>query len=81
MRSEHEAAALLEWRGGVVGSRFANTGVVGDHAVFERNVEVHADEDALSAKIEIVDGELVHDFVTRDWRLVKKRATEVRPCN
>src|SRR5260370_16616616 len=40
---------------------FAGASVVGDDAVFERNVEVHADEDAFAAEVEIVDGELVHD--------------------
>src|SRR6267143_1693268 len=61
MRSEHQSAALLN-REAERGDRFANAGVVGDHAVFERNVEVHADEDAFSAKIEIVDGQLVHSL-------------------
>jgi hypothetical protein len=65
MRSEHEAAALLNGEA-ERGDRFANAGVVGDHSVFERNVEVHADKDAPSAKIEIVDGELVHGVVFRD---------------
>src|SRR5713101_3135464 len=64
MRSEHQSAALLN-REAERGERFANAGVVGDHTVFERNVEVHADEDALSAKIEIVDGQLVHSLGAR----------------
>src|SRR5258708_9535220 len=69
VRSEYQAAAFLHGEA-ERGDRFANAGVVGDHAVFVRDVEVHADADALAAKIEIVDGELVHDFVTRDWWLV-----------
>src|SRR5260370_31916737 len=66
MRSENEAGAFLDGKADRW-ERFADAGVVGDHAVFERNVEVHADEDALAAKVEIADGELVHDSVTRNW--------------
>src|SRR5882724_8826323 len=65
MRSEDEPAALLngdpQRR-----KRFADARVVGDHAILEWNIKVHADKNALAAKIEIVDGELVHDSVTRD---------------
>src|SRR6266704_575313 len=65
MRSEYKASAFLN---GEANCRkgFADASVVRDHAIFERNVEVHADEGALPTKIEIVDGELVHDSVTRD---------------
>src|SRR5882724_3329047 len=65
MRSEDEPAALLngdpQRR-----KRFADARVVGDHAILEWNIKVHADKNALAAKIEIVDGELVHDSVTRE---------------
>ncbi len=66
MRNDYEARAFLNGEA-ECGQRFADAGVVGDRAVFERNVEIHTDEDALSAKVEIVDGELGHDSVTRDW--------------
>ncbi len=59
MRSENEARTLLN-REAQGGKRFANAGIVGDHAVLERHVEVHTDEDALAAEVEVVDGELVH---------------------
>src|SRR6266852_3732871 len=76
MGSEYQAAAFLNGEA-ERGERFANAGVVGDHAVFDRNVEVHANEDALSAKIEIVDGELVHkmssQFSVVSFQSEKKR--------
>ena len=59
MRSENETRTVLN-RKAQCRKRFADAGVVGDHAVLERNVEVHADEDALAAEVEVVDGELVH---------------------
>src|SRR5450759_384294 len=39
--------------------------VVGDLAVFERNVEVDADEDALSGRVQVSDGEFVHRYLGR----------------
>src|SRR6266853_726096 len=65
MRSEHKAGTFLNGEANC-GQRFADARVVGDDAGFERNVEVHTDEDALAAKIEIVDGELGHGVVARD---------------
>ena len=61
MRSEDEAAAFLNGEA-ERGNRFADACVVGDDAVFQRNVEVHADENAFAAEVEVVDGELGHDF-------------------
>src|SRR6266436_3820195 len=65
MRSDHQTAAFLNDEA-ECGDGFANARVVGDDAVFERDVEVHADENTLSANVEVVDGELVHGSVTRD---------------
>ena len=59
MRSEDQAGAFLNGHA-QCGERFANARVVGDDAVLERDVEVHADKNALAAEIEIIDGELVH---------------------
>src|SRR5437016_8527540 len=64
MRSEHDAPAFLYGEADCR-ERFANAGVVGDHPIFERNVEVHANEDALSAKVQIGEGELVHGVASR----------------
>src|SRR5580704_1697919 len=63
MRGDYQAGALLN---GKAQRRdgFANARVVGYDAVLERDVEVNADEDALAAEVEIVDGEFVHGFVT-----------------
>jgi len=61
MRGEDEASTFLDGQA-KGGKSFADARVIGDDAVLEGNVEVHADEDALSAKIEIVDGQLVHDY-------------------
>src|SRR5438876_785302 len=59
VRSKDEAGAFLNSKANG-GQRFADASLVGDDAVFERNVEVHADEDAFAAEVEVVDGELVH---------------------
>src|SRR6266481_3466361 len=59
VRSKHEPSAFLN-RKTQCRKRFADASVVGDEAIFERDVEVHADEEALSAEVEFVDGELVH---------------------
>ena len=40
--------------------RRANARVVGDPAVLQRDVEVHAHEDPLARGVEVTDGELVH---------------------
>jgi hypothetical protein len=65
MRSEYQAAAFFnsELKRGKC---FANACVIGDDTVLERDVEVHADENAFAAEIEVVDGEFIHEFVTRD---------------
>src|SRR5713226_1136328 len=55
MRCENDAGTFLDGKADRW-ERFADACVVGDHAVFEGNVEVHADEDALAAKFEVVDG-------------------------
>ena len=65
MRSEDQACAFLNGQA-QGGDSFTNAGIVGDHAVLERDVEVHANEYALAAEFEIVDGEFVHRFLTRD---------------
>ncbi len=59
MRGEDEASTFLDGEA-KSGKSFADARVVGDDAVFERDVEVDADEDALAVEVEIVDGELVH---------------------
>src|ERR1700747_599268 len=59
MRSQNKSRTLLN-RKADCRKGFADAGVVGDDAVFQRDVEVHANENALSAEVEVVDGELVH---------------------
>ena len=76
MRGEHDASAFLNSEANCR-QRFADASVVRDDAVFERNVEVHADEDALAAKVEIVDGELVHSL--RERRVTSAEKTEPSP--
>src|SRR6266403_1056501 len=65
MRSKHEPGALFNGEPQCRQS-FADASVVGDDAVFQGNVEVHADENAFAAEVEVVDGELGHELVTRD---------------
>src|SRR6266481_373239 len=65
MRSKHEAGALFNGEPQCRQS-FADACVVGDDAVFQGNVEIHADENAFAAEVEVVDGELGHELVTRD---------------
>src|SRR6267142_5343847 len=59
MRSEHEPATLLNGEPQRRKS-FTDARVVRDDALFQRNVEIRADENSLAAKVEVVDGELVH---------------------
>src|SRR4029077_16906957 len=74
MRSQHDAGALLD--GEADGrKRFADARVVGDDGILERNVEIDADENALAAKVEVIDGELVHGEVFPES--LEERA---RPC-
>src|ERR1700685_3974244 len=54
MRGEDEASTFLDGQA-KGGKSFADARVVGDDAVLEGNVEVHADEDALAVEIEIVE--------------------------
>ena len=65
MRSENEAGAFLDSeaksRKGLADAR-----VVSDDSLLEGNVEVHADEDAFTFEVEVVDRELGHGVVTRD---------------
>src|SRR5258708_21046893 len=67
VRSENHPRAMF----GCVfdcGYRGADAGVVFDVAVFDGNVEVNADEDALVAQVEIADGKLCHcRFSIADW--------------
>jgi hypothetical protein len=44
------------------GKGFADARVVGDDGVLERDVEVHADKNAFAFEVEVVDGELGHEF-------------------
>src|SRR5712691_11249880 len=59
MRSQNHARAMfgcvLDGR-----NRGADPGVVFDLAVFDGNVEVNADEDALAFEINVLDGKLWH---------------------
>src|ERR1700687_5823456 len=64
MRGQYKAAAFLNGESDCRNS-FADARVVSDHAVLQRNIKVHANEDALATEIEIVDGELAHDSLTR----------------
>ena len=62
MRGQHEASAFLDgqaqrWQ------RFANSRVIGDDPIFERNVEVGANEHAFAMEIEIVDGQFIHKLL------------------
>ena len=46
------------------GTRRANAGVVGYHAVSQRHVEVHAYQDALACGIQLIDGgDFCHGFL------------------
>ena len=60
MRSEDQAPALLNGEA-ERGQCLANAGIVGDDAVFQGNVEVHANENAFAPEIQVVDGEFIHD--------------------
>src|SRR6266404_24864 len=75
VRSQNESPALLN-RKAQCRKRFADARVVGDHAVFERNVKVHANENALSAKVEVVDGELVHSSRSGERRVASGEKSE-----
>ncbi len=44
----------------IVGQGGHDPAVVRDLAVLERNVEIHADEDALARCVQVPDRELVH---------------------
>src|SRR2546423_13420102 len=63
MRCEDEASAFLD--GEAQGrERLANARVVGNRAIIQRDIEVDANEHALAAQIEIVDGEFIHAWDT-----------------
>ena len=55
VRSQNEPPALLD-REAERGQRLADARVVGHSTVLEGHVEVHTDEHALAAKLQIVDG-------------------------
>ena len=59
MRGENQAAAVLD-REFQRGKRLADARVFSDFAAFKRDVEIHADENALAAQFQIANGELVH---------------------
>ena len=59
VRGEDDRGALFE-RVPDRRQRCADAGVVADHAVLDRHVEVDADEDTLAGEIEIFDGEFHH---------------------
>src|SRR5260370_25713388 len=81
MRSENEARTSLN-REAQCRKRFADSGAVGDDAILERDVEVHTDEDALPAEIEVVDGELFHKMSSQLSVFSQRRnITEVSPCS
>src|SRR5579885_2234163 len=69
MRGQDQPAAFFggEAQGG---QRLADARIVGDDAVLQGHVEVHAKEDALAFEIEVLDSELIH--------IVKLRATTDR---
>ena len=50
MGSQDQARALFDGQP-QSGKRFADTGVVGDYAVFQGDVEVHAEKDAFAAQV------------------------------
>src|SRR5262245_28272895 len=59
MRSQNHAPAFF--RGVVDGrNRSANARIIINHSVFDRNIEVDADEDALAGEVEIFNRKLVH---------------------
>ena len=55
MRSQDEPRALFDGKA-QGGQRFSDARIVGDDAAFQGNIEVHANEDALSFEIEVFDG-------------------------
>ena len=65
MRSKDEPGALFNGEPECRQS-FADACVVGDDAVLQGDVEVHADENAFATEVEVVDGELGHDSMTRE---------------
>ena len=60
MRAENHGGAALE-REGQGGQGGANPSVVADHAIADRDVEVHADEHAPAVELQVLDGILRHD--------------------
>src|SRR5215470_8193043 len=56
VRRQHQAAAFLD-RQTQGRESFADARVVAHFSVFERNVEIDANENALAVEIEVVDGE------------------------
>ena len=59
VRGEHEARSAFDGEA-QGGQGLANARVVGNAAAIEWNIEIHADEDALTAHFEIANGELAH---------------------
>jgi hypothetical protein len=60
MAGEHHGRAVIK-RIADCRQSGANPRIVLDAAVFQRHVEVDANEDALPSQIEVFDGELLHD--------------------
>jgi hypothetical protein len=65
MRSENQPGAFL-YREAQRGNSFSDARIVGDDTVLQRDVEVDADENAFALEFEIVDGEFIPGFVTRN---------------
>ena len=60
MRSKDEPRSAFDGQA-QRGQRFADTRVVGNAATIERNVEIHADENALAAQFKVANGKFAHD--------------------
>ena len=77
VRGEDDGCALLE-RVPDRGQRCPDARVVANHTVFDRHVEVDADEDALAGEIEIFDGEFHHGLQAPGSRLSALRRCRAR---
>src|SRR2546421_11948741 len=67
MGGEDQARSMTEcvFNGG---QSLANTGIVHDPSIFERDVEIHPHEDAVIVELEIADGKLIHEVTLKGQR-------------
>src|SRR5215472_9454052 len=78
-REYYRRSALVEcvldrWK------RRSDAGVVADQTVFQRDVEVHADEHALAREVEILNREFWHGCLRTGCRLQRPRESRATIC-